>query len=367
MKRAFLALSLLVSVHAASHSVARAQTIELRPECASLASESARLRTLVQVEATSFDAGSLDSVRIELAECSTSEVTVLVHRDDALLDARHVDLDDAAAGIRMRLVAYVVAEILLASPIEPVSTPTVVPASTPAQADAPRREDAEAAADPGDATRVNRDPDLRPWHITLDAGVRWFPTTETHLGTYRLTMSIGRMLFEARHAFGPVLGRSDIPETGARVTVFHVATIGLGFRYRYAFGDDALFVDGLGAVGFLFLDGERTNFTTARETRYAVAGLEARAGIEIGFGRVRGLIAVEFGYLRPRNGPKSTFAPPPEVRTNGRFLGMTVGLGWETVSGLRHMESRARRRLLGATRPANASGSDASVDPRSIR
>lgn len=354
MRRSLLAVAFVLGCGSA----ARAQTIELRPECASLANESMRLRTLVQVEATSFDAGSLDAVRIELAECSSLEVTVLVHRGGASLGARRVDLDDAAASVRMRLVAYVVAEILLATPSEPTSAPTDAGSDAPVADESSSGDDGAAPPVRAGTHGAARDPELRPWHVTLDAGVRWFQTTDTHLGTYRITMSIGRMLFETRHSFGPMLGRAFVPETGEPVSVFHVATVGLGFRYRYTFGDDAFFVDGVGSAGFLFLQGERSNIILARENRYAVAGLETRTGIEIGFGRARGWIAVEFGYLRPRNGPKSTFTPPPEVRTNGRFLGMTIGVGWETTSGLRRMDARARRRLLGAARRTNAASND---------
>lgn len=332
----------------ASGAAARAQSIEFRPECAPLSVESERLRTLVEVEATTFDAGDLGAVRIELAQCTRGDVTVLVHRDGSPIDARRVDLEDAAESVRMRLIAYVVAEILLASPQARTTPLVTVPAGEAVSVAAPAAED-EAVPSPADTARTAREPRLRPWHFSVDAGVRWFATNRTHVGTYRLTMSVGRMLYETRHSFGPVIGDSRDAETGELLDDFHVVTLGVGFRYRRAFGDDAFFVDGVGSAGFILLGGEPTNLDGSRFDRVAVAGLEARSGIEIGLGRrVRAWISVEFGYQRPRRGPRGAFSGRPEIRSNGRFLGVTVGLGWETVSGLRGMERVARRRLLGA-------------------
>lgn len=301
---------------------------------------------------SSFEAVSLDGVRVELVDCGSASATVRVHRGPALLGTRVVELDDAPESVRPRLLAYVVAEILLAEDTTtpaPAAEATTTPTEStePVQIVAPVLTRDESM----DLPRLDpRNQHLRPWHISLDAGVRWLAASQTHVGTYRLTSSIGRMLFELRHTFGPLLGQPVLNDLRDQTVIFQSITVGIGFRYRHPFGDDAFFVDGVGAAGFLFLQRfDRNDGSFTERTRFATAGLEARAGIEIGLGRLRGSIAAEFGYTRPRNGPKADFDPPPEIRhASGVFLGMTLGLGWETASGLRGTSLRGRRRMLGA-------------------
>lgn len=325
---------------------ADAQSIDL---CAPMAADVERLRTLVQVEATEFESLDLHDLRIELVDCSDVEATVRVSRGESLLDTRVVQLDDAAQSVRLRLIAYVVAEILLArdhsvatpessEPAAPAApaVPTDLPTSVPNVS--PRSPTATTATTANQLLRIRAyDPALRPWHVSVDAGVRWLAASHTHVGTYRITTVLGHMLLELRHTFGPLLGQPILTERGDERVRFQSVTVGIGFRYRHAFGDDAFFVDGVGAAGFLFLQRFGANDAEFRSMRrFATAGLEARAGVEVGFGRLRGSLAAEFGYARPRNGPKADFDPPPEIRhATGVFLGMTLGLAWETTPGVR--------------------------------
>lgn len=318
------------------------------------------LQRAVALELASIEEARLAGVVIELVDCTASSVRLRIVRGAIPIEERTVAVDDVERSARARLLAYVVGEMVLVAtdPGRVVTQPPSL-ATPPSVVDAPPGGPVDATPSPlaGSPSRASPTPatpaptspspvspsssdepasrlDLAtPLEVTLDSGVRWYASGRAHLQTTRLTVAIDHVVLDLRHTMGPLTGASlPVGPGGYRshVVPFHVSTAAIGFRHAFRFGDDAFFVDALGYAGALWTpphDGYPDSY--GGRARYGVGGLEARAGLDVGLGPLRGSVTFELGYAQSRRpAHEDPLRPSPVRPVSGAYLGATLGLGW---------------------------------------
>lgn len=362
MARALILVGLLLATASAG---ARAQTVEL---CALDGLGREAVESAIALELGPLEGADLAGLRVIIDECGESALRVRLFMDDRVIEMRSVPLDDVAPSARPRLLSYVVVEMILLateatrrdepgvpappSPIDPTTaTPSDVADSAPRSGAAREiRGHGEAHGLPARAalvTTVQAEPpemarrwaleDRRPLEWTLDAGVRWYTAPSSHLATLRFTIAVDRLLLETRYTFGPMLreARPIAPNGRPQPSCpFHVPTLAVGFRQAFRFGDDAIFLDGLGYAGAVWTptdDGFRDS--VEGRARYGMGGLEARVGLDVGLGPVRATLSLEFGYAQGRRVRyEDPLRPVPLRYVSGPYVGATLGMGFAKLA-----------------------------------